>query len=637
MGYSKILLFTFFIFASFFLGKHAFATGSYSDEGVAFYAQKNSAGFAAEGIGFYAYITQVQGTTPVYRFLNTLNGDHFYTVSEYEKNILTNNLQFGYIPEGIAFYAFKTQESGTIPVHRFIRTNNGDHFYTAFKNESDAILNNPQWGLTSEGVAFYTFANNTPGTVPVYRFINTANGNHFYTASESEKNNISQSPVYRFYNPKTGDHFYTASKSEKNIVANTSKSGYLSEGIAFYARTSQTNGTSPVYRFLNITNGDHFYTAYEAEKDSLINNVSSGYIYENIAFYAPTGQLSGYYPVYRFVNSTTGDHFYTVSESEKYALITPPLGPEISVGLWYYSKAAFQNNNFQINANKAYNIRNANGTILAQVSGSSTTRVGYDDDQNQLTVEGSLGETLAGKSVTFDAADGDNSNLIFDTHRSNFVTADYRGKIDNYRGKIKVQYYRGYDIVNGASPGSANVTQIWVNNILPLEQYVWGAAETNGTKSMNHTQVMVTAYRTYGFWYIKYANKYSALGFKIRSDSGSQNYGGYDWEKGHLNVQKAAQNTRGTIATYNGDVALTPYSSASDGRSRSWQEKWGGTSYPWCQSVPDPYGKDLTRSAASHMVGLIGYGSENLAGSYGWDWQRILKYYFTGISLPINY
>ncbi|MDD5396699.1 MAG: SpoIID/LytB domain-containing protein [Candidatus Moranbacteria bacterium] len=472
-------------------------------------------------------------------------------------------------------------------------------------------------------------------------------------------------PIHRLYNTNNGAYLYTKSVADANYVLGKWPEFEFTDGIpAFCAYSIYKDGLTPIYRLYNTKNGAYLYTRGEADRDYVLNKYKDFEFTDGVAsFYASLTMQDGLTPIYRLFNTKNGMFLYTRGATDRdyvmskwpefeftdgipafYADTTndsgPALfkyeGPEISVGLWYYGKTDIQNSNFKISANKTYNIRDAAGNILAQAGGSSTTSVGYDDNQNQLTVEGPLSKVIAGKTVTFDAADGDNSTLIFDTHRSSFVS-DWRGKIDNYRGKIKIQYYRGYDIANGAAPGSADVTQIWVNNILPLEQYVWGSAETNGTKALNHTQVMTTAVRTYGFWYIKYANKYSALGFKIRSDSGSQNYGGYDWEKNHPNIKTAAQNTRGVIATYAGDVALTPYSSASDGRTRSWQEKWGSTDYPWCQSVPDPYGKDLSRSSGSHMVGLIGFGSENLASTYGWDWQRILHYYYTNISLPVNY
>ncbi|MFZ5981997.1 MAG: hypothetical protein ACOYS2_00255, partial [Patescibacteria group bacterium] len=92
------------------------------------------------------------------------------------------------------------------------------------------------------------------------------------------------------------------------------------------------------------------------------------------------------------------------------------------------------------------------------------------------------------------------------------------------------------------------------------------------------------------------------------------------------------------------EIALTPYSSWTDGRTRSFEERWGSKEYPWCQSVSDPYGKhptlgtDALVAAGNHMVGMSANGSLKLAGSsYRWDFQKILKYYYTGISLDKKY
>jgi peptidoglycan hydrolase-like amidase len=98
------------------------------------------------------------------------------------------------------------------------------------------------------------------------------------------------------------------------------------------------------------------------------------------------------------------------------------------------------------------------------------------------------------------------------------------------------------------------------------------------------------------------------------------------------------------IVTYKKDTALTPYSSWSDGRTRSFEERWGSKDYPWCKSVKDPYGKNSSMStkkleaAGNHMVGLIANGSLKLAGnSYKWDYKKIMKYYYTGIDITSKY
>lgn len=42
---------------------------------------------------------------------------------------------------------------------------------------------------------------------------------------------VSKSPVYRLYNPNAGDHHYTMSEQEKNDLVGV---GWILEGIAWY-------------------------------------------------------------------------------------------------------------------------------------------------------------------------------------------------------------------------------------------------------------------------------------------------------------------------------------------------------------------------------------------------------------------
>lgn len=297
------------------------------------------------------------------------------------------------------------------------------------------------------------------------------------------------------------------------------------------------------------------------------------------------------------------------------------LGPDISVGLWNFSKS----DTFRISANRTYNIKNDDGNIIVQVAGDAETKVEYDDN-GRLKIFGSITETTSNDKVTFDAADGDNSSIIFDV---NTPGDDY----DNYRGKIEVNYWHGNDIYNKSD---STVSQIWVINELPLEQYVWGMGETTGTGPNDHVRVMTTIFRTYGFWYIENATKYKPLGFKIRSDSGSQIYGGYDWEKDHPNIRKAAEETRAHLIMYKGKAALTPYCSYTDGKTR----KYPGDNYPYLKAVKDhKEGKKKglkPGDGGNHMWGLSAHGALGYAKD-GKAWTWILKHYYTKVDVKPAY
>jgi len=294
------------------------------------------------------------------------------------------------------------------------------------------------------------------------------------------------------------------------------------------------------------------------------------------------------------------------------------LGPEITVGLWKYSKSELKKDPFRIEANKAYNIKDKNGSVLAQIPGNTVTYVKYDSD-GDLKIYRSIGNTTVDKEVNFDAADGNNDDLIFDAHRPG-------SSYDEYRGKMKIRY-------------SKTSKDIWVINSLPLEQYTWGMGEITGTGDMDYNRVMAVSFRTYGYWKIKFSRKYASEGFKVNATPGNQIYYGYIWEKNHGRIKTATIDTQGHIVMHDGKIAITPYSSWTDGRTRSFKERWKSSKYPWCKSVSDPYGKHPSKSTSTlvaqgnHMVGLSANGALKLADDHKWDWDKILKYYYSGIDI----
>jgi len=89
--------------------------------------------------------------------------------------------------------------------------------------------------------------------------------------------------------------------------------------VAFLAAAPPAaQGADPaaVYRFYNTRTGTHFYTISQAERDAVVAQYP-WFTLEGVAYYALTAAASGASPVYRFFNTATGTHFYTISQAER--------------------------------------------------------------------------------------------------------------------------------------------------------------------------------------------------------------------------------------------------------------------------------------------------------------------------------
>jgi sugar lactone lactonase YvrE len=124
-------------------------------------------------------------------------------------------------------------------------------------------------------------------------------------------------PVYRFYRRSSDSHFYTASVSERDNVMATLGATYRYEGVAYQVNTANPGNGSPLWRFYKLTNGSHFYTADPVERDTVRNTLSAYYRYEGAAYDVCLTNVPGATPVYRFYNLKNGTHFYTASEAER--------------------------------------------------------------------------------------------------------------------------------------------------------------------------------------------------------------------------------------------------------------------------------------------------------------------------------
>lgn len=122
-------------------------------------------------------------------------------------------------------------------------------------------------------------------------------------------------PVYRFYNRTNGTHFFTDSSSERDHVIATWPGVFTYEGVAY--TTNPVNNTQPLYRFYNRVSGSHFYTASAEEASSIMAQWSAVFSLDGQTYAVNPGPVADSIPVFRFYNVRNGSHFYTASEEER--------------------------------------------------------------------------------------------------------------------------------------------------------------------------------------------------------------------------------------------------------------------------------------------------------------------------------
>ncbi len=196
------------------------------------------------------------------------------------------------------------------------------------------------------------------------------------------------------------------------------------------------------------------------------------------------------------------------------------------------------------------------------------------------------------------------------------------GANDNkFRAKLELRY----------SPTTKNV---WVINELPFETYLKGIAETSNVSPLEFQKALLTAARTYGLYHIRRGTKHATEFFHVDAAL-DQVYRGFGQEDRSPNIVDGVNKTRGQIVTHEGELAVTPYFSRSDGRTRDWTEVWGGGAIPWLKSVPVPH--DAGQTLWGHGVGMSARGALFMASKDNAAYDQILKHFYTGTELRIAY
>jgi hypothetical protein len=257
----------------------------------------------------------------------------------------------------------------------------GDHFYTTSATERDSAA---AGGYAKEGTACHVFSASAASRIPMHRLFKKF-GARLRLHVKIVQNYVSEGtacqvfsnaaagrvPLHRLFNASNGDHFYTTSDAERdNAIA---KFGYVSENEACFVPAAAAAGTTALHRLLNNTNGDHFYTTSIAERDNAI--AQFGYHSEGIACQVRTSPATGTTPLFRLWNASNGDHFYTTSTTERNAAIQN-LGPSVPISTMLASmRQVYDTVGIEVVLASTQNISSPNEVDcdVGSCSGSSTT------------------------------------------------------------------------------------------------------------------------------------------------------------------------------------------------------------------------------------------------------------------------
>jgi len=173
--------------------------------------------------------------------------------------------------------------------------------------------------------------------------------------------------------------------------------------------------------------------------------------------------------------------------------------------------------------------------------------------------------------------------LMFDSKTSAFMVQPGSGNVPGvvringddtkrYRGGLEVLRLSGSDMT--------------VINVVSMEEYLYGVVpyEIQASSHPEALKAQAVAARTYT---VNNLRKYERLCFNLCPTTYSQVYKGFNGEAASTN--KAVDDTKGEIVTYNGKPASVFYFSSSGGRTEDVKNVWGSDGYPYLISVEDKY------------------------------------------------
>jgi len=299
--------------------------------------------------------------------------------------------------------------------------------------------------------------------------------------------------------------------------------------------------------------------------------------------------------------------------------------PEIKVGLFFAEEEQELPIKIRTLNNAPYNVLSPQGDLLTRATQGDELEIDFDFDIERTFLNHQGQRILMTDSyLRFVPVD---ENTIFEI--SSWNNGPFWGMQVNdnrFQGEIWVHY-------------NPSTQRLWVINKLPMEKYVSGIHEVSDEAPFEFLKAQAIAARTYAYYRLidpKYTNTPDkSPHFAVLATQADQVYRGYNAFQRNPNFVKAVNETRGIIATYNGNPILAYYFAQSDGRTRNSEEvNMTKDPVPYLKGKIDPPGQG--KVLKGHGVGLPQI-SGIVAANQGANFSQILKYYYTGIELTKFY
>lgn len=260
-----------------------------------------------------------------------------------------------------------------------------------------------------------------------------------------------------------------------------------------------------------------------------------------------------------------------------------------------------------------------NGTTICRLTTGQSATVLFDRTNKVYKLSGGSCSGQSSSLYIFRTEDGIAPMEIADFSRP--VSWSPGANDNTFRAELELRYTPATD-------------GVWVINELPIEWYLKGIAETSNVSPQEFQRTLLVTARTYAMYHVQRGTKHADEFYTVDAKY-DQVYRGYGAELRDPNVVAAINATRGQVVTYQGKLAITPYFSRSDGRTRSWGEVWyGASNYPWLVSVPVP--QDQGKTLWGHGVGMSASGALAMANE-GKRYDQILTYFYQGTEIRQAY